>query len=96
MTHQDKPDDRPSQVDPPRRLPAWAVGVVTVEAISVGIALVMPITPSKTGSSWSPAHLFTPNPTYLEQVAASFVAVNLIFVGLGMLVWLVSRRDRTR
>ena len=50
----------------------------------------MPLTPSKTGSTWSPAHLFTPDPTYLEKVAASFVLVNGILVGLGVVVWIVT------
>ena len=69
-----------------------AVGILAMESIALGIALAMPITPSKTGSTWSPAHLFTPDPTYLEEVAASFVSVNAIFVVLGVLALVVSKR----
>lgn len=70
-----------------------AVGFFVVEAIAVGIALVTPITPSKTGSTWSPAHLFSPDPTYLEQVVASFVVVNLLLLAFGLFVWLISKRS---
>jgi hypothetical protein len=70
-----------------------AVGFLVVEAIAAGIAVVTPITPSKTGSTWSPAHLFSPDPTYVEQVMASFVLVNLLLLALGLLVWLISKRS---
>lgn len=70
-----------------------AVGFLVVEAIAAGIAVFTPITPSKTGSTWSPAHLFSPDPTYVEQVVASFVLVNLLLLALGLLVWLISKRS---
>jgi len=63
-----------------------------MESIALGTALAMPITPSKTGSTWSPAHLFSPDPTYLEEVAAFLVLGNALLVGLGLIAWLVSKR----
>ncbi len=62
------------------------------EAIALGIALAMPITPSKTGSTWSPANFFSTDPTYLEKVAASFVVVNFLLLVLGLVAWVISRR----
>lgn len=78
-----------------RRAPGWIVGVLTLEAIALGIAIVTPVTPSKTGSTWSPAHLFSADPTYLEEVGASFVLVNILLLGLGLLAWALSRGSRS-
>lgn len=84
------PDDAPSENDPRRdRL----VGLLAAEGIALGIAVALPLTPSKTGSTWSPAHLFTPDPSYLEKVAASFVAVNILMLVLGFVAVLVSKKD---
>jgi predicted TIM-barrel fold metal-dependent hydrolase len=60
------------------------------------IALVTPITPTKTGSTWSPAELFTADPSYLEKVFASFVMVNLIIAALGLVAWVAIRRGWTK
>jgi len=62
------------------------------EAIALGIALATPLTPSKTGSTWSPANFFSTDPTYLEKVAASFVLVNVLLLVLGLVAWVISRR----
>jgi hypothetical protein len=66
-------------------------GVVVLESIALAIALVTPVTPSRTGSTWSPAEIFTNDPSYLEKVLASFVTVNLLMVFLGVVVWIVTR-----
>jgi hypothetical protein len=85
-----------SEEDRKRRIPGWVVGLVAMEAIALGIAIVTPITPSKTGSTWSPAHVFSPDPTYVEEVGASFVVVNIILVVLGLVAWGTSRRSGSR
>lgn len=77
-------------------LPDWLVGLLTVETISLSIALVMPLTPSRTGSTWSFAHLYWSEPTYLQKVFATFVVGNVFFAILGVVVWLLVRRDRAQ
>lgn len=67
------------------------VAVLVIEFIALAIALVSPVTPSKTGSSWSPAELFAAEPSYPQKVLAAFVTVHLIIALLGVLVWIVSR-----
>jgi hypothetical protein len=65
--------------------------VATLEVIAGAIALATPLTPSRTGSRWSPAELFTPDPSYAQKVLASFVVVNLLFVLLALAVWVAVR-----
>lgn len=77
-------------------LPDRLVGLLTVETIALAIALVMPLTPSRTGSTWSFAHLYWPEPTYLQKVFATFLVGNALFALLGVVVWLLVRRDRAR
>lgn len=88
--------DSPGDEDGARRISDRLMGFLVVEVISVAIALVTPITPSKTGSTWSPAELVTPDPTYLQKVLASFVMVNGIFVVLAAIVWVAVRRSEHR
>ena len=76
-------------------LPDRLVGLLTVEAIALLIGLAMPITPSKTGSTWSPAQLFSPNPSYLTEVAVYFLMTNLLILALGLGVWVFSKLRRT-
>lgn len=78
------------------RLPDWLVAVVLVEATALLIALVTPITPSKTGSQWTPADIFSADPSYLEKVLASFVVVNVMIAIIGVLAWIFIRRDRSK
>jgi hypothetical protein len=66
-------------------------GVVVIESVALAIALVTPITPSKTGSTWSPADLMWTDPTYLQKVAASFVVVNLLIAVLGLAALAVAK-----
>lgn len=88
--------DRAGDEEGASRISDRLMGFLVVEVISVAIALVTPITPSKTGSTWSPAELVTPDPTYLQKVLASFVMVNVIFVVLAAIVWLGVRRGERR
>ena len=39
----------------PGGMPDWLVALLMAEGVALMIALVTPITPSKTGSTWSPA-----------------------------------------
>ena len=76
-------------------IPDWLVGVLVIETIAVSIGLVTPIVPSKTGSDWSPADLFTADPTYLEKAFASFVVLHGIILVLGVVAWILMKRDRS-
>ena len=82
--------------DRPSRLPDWLVAVLVIEGTAFLIALVTPVTPSKTGSTWTPAELFSEDPGYVAEVLASFVMVNLIVAILGLLVWVAVRRERSK
>ena len=77
-----------------RRITDQVKAVLVVESIAVGISLASPLTPSKTGSTWSPAELFTTDPNYLQEVLASFVVVNVIIALLGLVTWVVSKVGR--
>ena len=70
--------------------------IPVVQATILIIALVTPVTPSKTGSTWTPAELFSEDPGYVAEVLASFVMVNLIVAILGLLVWVAVRRERSK
>ena len=78
------------------RLQERAIGFLVVEGIALAIAVAMPLTPSKTGSTWSPAHWFSAEPSYLEKVLASFVLVNVVLLLLGLVALVVSRRRPER
>jgi hypothetical protein len=80
--------------DPPGGMRDRLYAIATLEVIAGAIALVTPLTPSKTGSRWSPAELFTSAPSYLQKVVASFVTVNLLFLLLGLAVWVAVRMQR--
>jgi hypothetical protein len=91
VTRRRGPGNEPAGASPTTRLPDWVTGLLATQAIALGIALVTPVTPSKTGSTWSPANIFSTDPTYLEKVGASFVLVNLMLLVLGIAAWVVSR-----
>lgn len=46
------------------------------EVTALMISLVMPVTPSRTGTRWSPAEFVWPDPSYLQQVSIWFVITN--------------------
>lgn len=66
-------------------------GILVVEAVALAIALVTPITPSKTGSYWTFAELVWEEPSYLQDVAVSFGVVNLLIMSIGLVIWIVGR-----
>ena len=77
--------------DPQSKFSDRVTGVLVLESIALAIALVTPITPSKTGSTWSPADVMWNDPTYLQKVAASFVVVNLLIAVLGLAALAVAK-----
>lgn len=85
-------DEQPGK-DPEQRrsLPDWAVGLLTIEAISLGIGLLLPITPSKTGSDRSLAELFIADPDYLTEVLVGFIFTNLLIGLLLLAAWVYGR-----
>ena len=85
--------DSDSGEKPKAGVPMWLAVLLWAEAVAVLIALVMPITPSKTGSTWTPAHVFSADPTYVEKVTASFVLVNILLAVLGCAAWFFIRRS---
>ena len=70
------------------------VALLLTEATALLIALVMPVTPSRTGSDSSPAELVWPEPTYRQEVLFWFVATNALIVCLGAVFWAVWRLRR--
>lgn len=66
----------------------WEWALLT-EGVAVMIAMVMPVTPSKTGSDWSLAEIVYSEPTYLQEVFVYFVFTNLLvlIVGAAVVLW---------
>lgn len=79
--------------DPPSDGPLWQVALV-VEVALLAIALLMPLTPTKTGSQWSPATLVWDEPGYLHEVLFWLVATHLLAGLLGAAAWIAVRRGR--
>ena len=71
----------------------WVV-VILIEAAALMIAIAMPFTPSKTGSTWSLAELLWPDPSLLQEVAVYFVATNVLIACLGVVVWILHLWER--
>ena len=72
-------------------LAGWQI-VLGLEAIAAMIALVMPLTPSKTGSTTGIPHLFFDEPTYLQEIAVHFVATNALIGLIALAAWIWLRR----
>jgi hypothetical protein len=85
----------PNPQEPNSRLPDWAVALLAVEAVCLLIGLAMPITPSRTGSTWSPAELFAEDPSYLAEAAFWFVATHVLILALGLVAWVYARLTRS-
>jgi len=65
-------------------------GLAAVEAIALMIALVMPLTPSKTGSDLRPGNVLFQDAGYLEHVLVGFLLVHVILLVLALAVWIVT------
>jgi hypothetical protein len=90
MAHSASPPQRPEEESKASNL-GRAKGVLAVEAFALLVALVTPITPSKTGSTWTPGEFFSTDPSYVVDVAASFLMVNCLLFAIGLAVWITSR-----
>ena len=66
--------------------------LILVEATVLMIALIMPVTPSKTGSSWNPAGLIWPDTSYAKEVVAWFIVAHILLAIVGVGIWIVTRR----
>ena len=70
--------------------------VLLIELFALAVALVTPITPSKTGSRQGLAELFLDDPSYLEEVGIYFLCVNGLIGLLAIAVWVYTRATRSR
>mgnify|MGYP001821379938 CR=1 FL=1 len=95
MTHSEPPPKRP-QAEPPAGSHGRARAALVVEGMALMIALVTPITPSKTGSKWRPGSLLSEDPTYLLDVLASFLMVNALILVIGVAVWITAKSSGSK
>ena len=95
MTHAEPPPKR-SQEEPRGGSHGWARPALAVEGMALMIALVTPVTPSKTGSKWRPGSLLSEDPTYLLDVLASFLMVNALILVIGVAVWITAKSSGSR
>ena len=60
-----------------------------IEVIALFIAMIMPITPSKTGSDTSLADWFFKDPNYFQEFLFHLIFTNIIiaFVAIGYFIW---------
>ena len=70
-----------------QRFTVWHSLLLAVGA-ALMIALLMPITPSKTGSDRGIADFLIPNPTYLQEVVVYFILTNILILIIGVIIWL--------
>lgn len=61
------------------------------QVVALLIALVMPVTPSRTGSDWSLARAFFADPSYVHEVLVYFVLTNLLMGLLALFVLVLAR-----
>jgi hypothetical protein len=67
--------------------------LLLVEAIALVIALVVPLTPSKTGGDVRLGKYFFAEPTYLHEVLVGFVLVNGIIMVFAIAFWIYNARN---
>ena len=73
----------------------WKLALV-FEAVALAIGLIMPISPSKTGSDFSLADWFFDDPTYLQEVVVYFIFTNLLLGVLVLIFLAISHREKRR
>ena len=86
----------PGPRDPSSKTPDWAVVVVLVEVAALAISLVIPLTPSRSGSEASLADLFVSDPTFFEQALTIFALTNLLVFFFGLAVFIKTPSGRSR
>ena len=76
-------------VEKPEKFTVWH-GLLLAEGAAIMIGLLMPITPSKTGSDWNLAQLFISDPSYLQQALVYYLLTNLLLllIAVLLLLWL--------
>lgn len=71
--------------------PPWTRIALLVEAAAAGVALLIPIAPSTTGSEWSPARLLWPQPSYAGEVVMWFLLINVLILIAGAAAWIATK-----
>ena len=79
----------------PTPLRDWLAAFFITESAAVMIALVSPLTPSKTGSDRGLAELFWQEPSYAKEVLVSFVGVNALLILIGLIAWIALKMKST-
>ena len=79
----------------PTPLRDWLAALFLTESAAVMIALVSPLTPSKTGSDRSPAELFWQEPSYAQEAIVAFVGVNALLILIGLIAWIAVKMKST-
>jgi hypothetical protein len=76
----------------------WSIWkfVLIIEWIALLIGLAMPITPSKTGSSFSLADWFFDDPSYLQEVLVYFLFTNLLIGVLALIAVVIIKIEKHR
>lgn len=62
-------------------------GLFLAEGAALMIALLMPKTPSKTGSDRGLADHLISNPSYLQEVFVYFILTNILLLIIAIIVW---------
>lgn len=76
--------------------PPWTRIALLVEAAAAGVALLIPIAPSKTGSEWSPARLLWAEPSYAGDVVMWFLLINILILIAGAAAWIATKFGSSR
>ena len=82
-------EDRTSRLETTVRI------LLLCESIALVIALIMPITPNKTGSNSSFADWFVAEPTYLQKVLVNFLFTNALIALLAIAFMLTNRGNKS-
>lgn len=82
-----RPEGGPPEPSSPRR--DLAVALFLGEATAVLIALFMPLTPSKTGSRWTPAEWFWAEPSYLQKAVVYYLLIHALTLAIVVTVLVV-------
>lgn len=77
------------------RFTVWH-GLLLAEGSALVIALLMPVTPSKTGSIRRLAEFLIPDPSYLQEVLVYFVLTNLLILIVVAILWLLVKFSSER
>ena len=68
----------------------WKI-LFLIEASLLAISLMLPVTPSKTGSDKSLVEYFIENPDYIEEVLFNLVFINLIVCIISVIVLIIRK-----